>query len=163
MIRSPIIWSYDGASFSKSNIKAETYGNESISPLVQPLRRRQNMKRTLLTWLVLVIGLSHSSALPHPGKLIHWLIWILDWWALVVGQVQSSPERRRWNLFPRYRIVLNHPKEVDADISLNWNRWNRCIVPWMGCLASRSLWNWGKEFIARMPSMPAIVLNRLSG
>merc|ERR1711911_160295 len=37
------------------------------SPLVQPLRRRQNMKRTLLTWLVLVIGLSHSSALPHPG------------------------------------------------------------------------------------------------
>merc|ERR1712137_941943 len=38
-----------------------------ISPLVQPLRRRQNMKRTLLTWLVLVIGLSHSSALPHPG------------------------------------------------------------------------------------------------
>merc|ERR1712137_217103 len=38
-----------------------------ISPLVQPLKRRQNMKRTLLTWLVLVIGLSHSSALPHPG------------------------------------------------------------------------------------------------
>merc|ERR1712116_118887 len=38
-----------------------------ISPLVQPLRRRQNMKRTLLTWLVLVIGLSLSSALPHPG------------------------------------------------------------------------------------------------
>merc|ERR1711973_149253 len=38
-----------------------------ISPLVQPLKRRQNMKRTLLTWLVLDIGLSLSSALPHPG------------------------------------------------------------------------------------------------